>query len=99
MMQREDSKRMQEMADDSRRIARASLRDSNEMRHLAADTKKLAEDTRLDSSSMRTIAIVTMLFLPGTAIAVSRSATHWFYLEKGADIIGRPFSVWAHSSI
>ncbi len=69
-MQREDSKRTQELADDQRRIAQDTLIGSNEMRHIAADTKKIAEDAALDSSSMATIAIVTMLFLPGTAIAV-----------------------------
>jgi len=81
------------MAKHSSDIAKASLSDSNEMRHLAADTKKIAEATRLDSAAMKTIAIVTMLFLPGTAIAVRRALpmSQHIFAETDADIsIGNP---------
>ena len=37
---------------------------------IALDSKKLAEASKRDSSSMKTIAALTMVFLPGTAIAV-----------------------------
>ena len=37
-------------------------------------TAKIALDTKRDSSSMITIAAVTMVFLPGTFISVSRNS-------------------------
>ena len=42
---------------------------------IAKSTKSLAEESRKDSSSMITIAVLTMVFLPGTFISVSRVAT------------------------
>lgn len=45
------------------------------MRDLAADAKKLSETMRVDSSTMKSISIVTMIFLPGTAIAVRQPTT------------------------
>lgn len=41
---------------------------------MAAATAQVAEETRMDSAAMKTIAIVTLTFLPGTAVAVSRHA-------------------------
>ena len=38
---------------------------------MAAATAQVAEETRQDSAAMKTIAIVTLTFLPGTAVAVS----------------------------
>jgi hypothetical protein len=41
---------------------------------------EVAKGTRKDSSPMRTIPIVTMTFLPGTAIAVRRSRCDRIFL-------------------
>jgi hypothetical protein len=38
---------------------------------MARSARQIAEATRRDSAAMRTIAVLTMLFLPGTAVAVS----------------------------
>lgn len=38
---------------------------------LAADSKQIAMATKRDSSAMKTIALLTMIFLPGTFVAVS----------------------------
>lgn len=43
--------------------AQASLEDNDTMKRIALETKK-------DSSAMKTIALLTMLFLPGTFVAV-----------------------------
>lgn len=46
-------------------------RDSLINRELAKQSTQMAEATQKDSSAMKAIAIVTMVFLPGTAISVS----------------------------
>ena len=40
---------------------------------IARDSRTLAQESKKDSSSMKTIAVVTMVFLPGTFVAVSCS--------------------------
>lgn len=45
--------------------------DSITSRAIALDSKKLAEASIRDSSSMKAIAVLTMVFLPSTAVAVS----------------------------
>ena len=37
---------------------------------IAASAREIAKATMSDSASMKTIAILTMVFLPGTAVAV-----------------------------
>ncbi|CZR62615.1 uncharacterized protein PAC_12512 [Phialocephala subalpina] len=70
MMQREDTKSSKMMAESSRRIAEDTRNDSKAMKAIGEQSKRIAEFTQLDSSAMKTIAAVTMIFLPGTAIAV-----------------------------
>ena len=67
-----------ELARSSKEIAEATMRDSATMRVIAAQTleqstamKSIAEMTRRDSSAMKSIAMLTMIFLPATAVAVS----------------------------
>lgn len=48
----------------------ASMKIASDSKELTARSKEIAEKTMLDGSAMKTIAIVTMIFLPGTAIAV-----------------------------
>lgn len=67
-----------ELARSSKEIAEATMRDSATMRVIAAQTleqstamKSIAEMTRRDSSAMKSIAVLTMIFLPATAVAVS----------------------------
>ena len=64
MMQREDSKRTQELANASRDIAENTMNDNKELRNLATDSKKITQTIMLDSSAMKTIAVVTMIFSP-----------------------------------
>jgi hypothetical protein len=52
-----------EIAKSSKNIAEAAQRDSSVMRVVAAASKR-------DSSSMKVLAGLTMLFLPGTFLAV-----------------------------
>lgn len=44
--------------------------DSATSMSIALDSRKLAEASTRDSSSMKAIAGLTMMFLPGTAVAV-----------------------------
>jgi len=37
---------------------------------MAAATAQVAQETRQDSAAMKTIAVLTLTFLPGTAVAV-----------------------------
>ena len=48
----------------------ASVNIAAESRRIADDSKKIAILTRRDSNDMRIIAAVTLLFLPGTFVAV-----------------------------
>ncbi|KAL2065068.1 hypothetical protein VTL71DRAFT_4208 [Oculimacula yallundae] len=78
-----DSQAMKDVALDSKRIAERQLLDSQAMKDVALDSKRIAEATRLDSSAMKTIAILTMIFLPGTAVATIFSMSSFF--ESGPD--------------
>lgn len=51
--------------------------DSTLSRSVALDSKKLAEASTRDSSSMKAVAVLTMVFLPSTAVAVSTQALHY----------------------
>ena len=41
---------------------------------MARSARQIAQATMRDSAAMRTIAVLTMLFLPGTAVAVSSAS-------------------------
>lgn len=51
-----------------------SQRDSRLNLSIAEDSKRLAEAVQQDSRTMKTIALMTLIFLPGTLLAVSPSA-------------------------
>lgn len=51
-------------------IAEQSRRDNLINIEIAKINVKIAEETHKDGSAMKTIAILTLIFLPGTAIAV-----------------------------
>lgn len=55
-------------------MAEASSRDNEIMKELAADSRRIALTTQKDSAAMRVISIMTMVFLPGTFIAVGALA-------------------------
>ena len=52
-------------------------KDSTLSQSVALDSKKLAEASTRDSSSMKAVAVLTMVFLPSTAVAVSTQALHY----------------------
>lgn len=73
-----DNKLNIELAASSKRIAEESRLDNLLSVKLAKATADVAEQTRQDSAAMKTIAVLTLTFLPGTAVAVSvSSATVW----------------------
>lgn len=59
-----------EIAENSRKLAEQSRQDNLVNIEIAKLTVKIAEETQNDGSAMKTISIVTLIFLPGTAIAV-----------------------------
>lgn len=59
------------LAESNRRIAEESRRDNLLNLEMAVATAQVAEETRIDSAAMKTIAVLTLTFLPGTAVAVS----------------------------
>jgi hypothetical protein len=65
-----DNKTNIELAQSSRKIAEESRRDNLLNIEIAKSTAQVAEETRQDSAAMKTIAVLTLTFLPGTAIAV-----------------------------
>lgn len=49
---------------------------------LAADSRQISVASKRDSTAMKGIAVLTMVFLPGTFVAVSRSSLLLFYTFK-----------------
>ena len=58
-----------QLAQSSRKIAEESRRDNLLNIEIAKATAQVAEETRQDSAAMKTIAVLTLTFLPGTAVA------------------------------
>jgi hypothetical protein len=77
---REDNRLNIEIAKSSQKIAEQARTDNMLNLRLAKATARVAEETRQDSSAMKTLALVTLTFLPATAVAVSPShPTHLPY--------------------
>ncbi|KXS97479.1 hypothetical protein AC578_9077 [Pseudocercospora eumusae] len=64
-----DNKINLQVAESSRKIAEESRLDNLLSVKLAKVTAQMAEETRQDSAAMKTIAVLTLTFLPGTAVA------------------------------
>lgn len=64
-----DNKINLQVAESSRKIAEESRIDNLLNVKLARVTAQMAEETRQDSAAMKTIATMTLVFLPGTAVA------------------------------
>ncbi|GAB7363235.1 hypothetical protein MBLNU230_g3517t1 [Neophaeotheca triangularis] len=58
-----------ELAKSSRKIAEEARRDNLLNIEIAKATAQVANETREDSAAMKTIAMLTLVFLPGTAVA------------------------------
>ncbi|CAL8582361.1 hypothetical protein XPA_008028 [Xanthoria parietina] len=58
--------------------------DSTLSRSVALDSKKLAEASTRDSSSMKAVAVLTMVFLPSTAVATIFSMGPFWSSEPGS---------------
>ncbi|KAI4223130.1 MAG: hypothetical protein L6R40_008530 [Gallowayella cf. fulva] len=58
--------------------------DVNSSQSIALDSKKLAEASTRDSSSMKAIAVLTMVFLPSTAVATIFSMGPFWSNEPGS---------------
>ena len=65
-----DNKLNIQLAESSKKIAEESRLDNLLSVKLAKATAEVAEQTRQDSAAMKTIAVLTLTFLPGTAVAV-----------------------------
>ncbi len=59
-----------QIAKSSYRLTEDSRRDNKLNLEIAKNSARIAEESRRDSSSMKTIAALTLIFLPGTSIAV-----------------------------
>lgn len=59
----------------AQRDAKTSQKLAEASRLLAADSREIAAAAKRDSSALKAIAILTMLFLPGTFLAVSSIVT------------------------
>ncbi|KAL8846478.1 MAG: hypothetical protein Q9221_008444 [Calogaya cf. arnoldii] len=59
-------------------------KDSISSQSIALDSKKLAEASTRDSSSMKAVAVLTMVFLPSTAVATIFSMGPFWSFEPGS---------------
>ena len=64
-----------QLAKSSKFIAEESRKDNQLSMEIARATAQVAEEARQDSAAMKTIAVLTLTFLPGTAVAVSVSSS------------------------
>jgi hypothetical protein len=53
---------------------------------MARSARQIAQATMRDSAAMRTIAVLTMLFLPGTAVAVSSASLRLCPLKSQSNV-------------
>jgi hypothetical protein len=59
---------------------------------IARDSKAIAISSKRDSSAMKTIALLTMVFLPGTAIAVrTHKNIRWLIANIKQSFFAMPF--------
>ncbi|KAK4553843.1 hypothetical protein LTR86_009018 [Recurvomyces mirabilis] len=86
-----DNKLNIQLAESNRKIAEESRRDNLLNLEMAAATAQVAEETRQDSAAMKTIAVLTLTFLPGTAVASFFSMTMFQWPFKHQDDIASPY--------
>ncbi|RMZ34411.1 hypothetical protein D0859_01419 [Hortaea werneckii] len=90
-----DNKLNIQLAESNKRIAEESRRDNLLNLEMAAATAQVAEETRQDSAAMKTIAIVTLTFLPGTAVASFFSMTMFQWPFDNENSIASPYT-WVY---
>jgi hypothetical protein len=86
---REDNRLNIEIAKSSQKIAEQARTDNMLNLRLAKATARVAEETRQDSSAMKTLALVTLTFLPATAVAVS-TITFICHTKRSCDLLRTP---------
>lgn len=87
-----DNKINLQVAESSRKIAEESRIDNLLNVKLARVTAQMAEETRQDSAAMKTIATMTLVFLPGTAVASFFSMNGMFnWSPTGGENIASPY--------
>ncbi|KAK5720497.1 hypothetical protein LTR17_014973 [Elasticomyces elasticus] len=86
-----DNKLNISLAESNRKIAEESRRDNLLNLEMAAATAQVAEQTRQDSAAMKTIAVLTLTFLPGTAIASFFSMTLFQWPFRDDKQIASPY--------
>lgn len=65
----------------------------------AKSSKEIAEATMRNSSAMKSIAVLTMVFLPATAVAVSHPTTSFYnHTNTPQSILDTPFFSFTTSS-
>ncbi|KAK4546451.1 hypothetical protein LTR36_002128 [Oleoguttula mirabilis] len=90
-----DNKLNIQLAETNKKIAEESRRDNLLNLEMAAATAQVAEETRQDSAAMKTIAVLTLTFLPGTAVASFFSMTMFQWPFESSDSIASPF-IWVY---
>ena len=69
-------------------ISKANLSIQHANMQIAEASRRIAEATMSDSASMKTIAILTMVFLPGTAVASFFSITMFNWsADQGQEVV------------
>ncbi|KAK3615403.1 hypothetical protein LTR56_026611 [Elasticomyces elasticus] len=86
-----DNKLNISLAESNKKIAEESRRDNLLNLEMAAATAQVAEQTRQDSAAMKTIAVLTLTFLPGTAIASFFSMTMFQWPFRDDKQIASPY--------
>ncbi|EMC97977.1 hypothetical protein BAUCODRAFT_409722 [Baudoinia panamericana UAMH 10762] len=90
VVQRDNQLNIQ-LAESNRKIAEESRRDNLLNLELAAATAQVAEETRQDSAAMKTIAVLTLTFLPGTAVASFFSMTMFQWPFANNNSLASPY--------
>ena len=92
-IQQRDNQLNIQLATSSQQIAQEARKDNLLNMEIAKATAQVAEETRQDSAAMKTIAVLTLTFLPGTAVATFFSMNMFNWMPGPGESICSPY-IW-----
>ena len=92
-IQQRDNQLNIQLATSSQQIAQEARKDNLLNMEIAKATAQVAEETRQDSAAMKTIAVLTLTFLPGTAVASFFSMTMFQWNPPPGQPVCSPY-IW-----
>lgn len=97
LLARDDFKATRETTEHTTSLTEASLTIARETKRDAEASFILAQETKRDADAMKTLAVVTMVFLPGTAVATifAMPFFDWNH-DKGSNLVNVSGNFWIY---